>query len=164
VIRVDIANQQNALPLDRRKLRRAVRATLEHESIPHATISLAFVDDKTIRDLNRKYLDHDRATDVLSFLLERDAVTFEGEIIVSAETACTVAMALGWPAEFELLLYVVHGLLHLLGYADRTPGERAAMQARESFYLEHFGMQRPNTVPRGSRRGKLSRENKGWHA
>ncbi len=120
-----------------------MRATLRHESISHATISLALVNDQTIRDLNRKYLNHDRATDVLSFLLERDEVGIEGEIIVSAETACAAAKAAGWPVESELLLYVVHGLLHLSGYADKTPSERAAMQARESLCLERLGVRHP---------------------
>ena len=139
MITVDIANQQDALPLDHCKLRRVVRATLRHESISHATISLAFVDDKAMRALNRRYLDHDWTTDVLSFLFEKDAAALEGEIVVSAETARNAAKALGRPAESELLLYVVHGLLHLLGYADKRPGQRAAMQAREIFYLERFG-------------------------
>ena len=67
------------------------------------------MDDRTIQQLNRQYLDHDEPTDVLSFLLEREAERLEGEIVVSRDTAACSAPAYGWTPADELLLYVIHG-------------------------------------------------------
>lgn len=140
MIQVDIANRQNRLPLDRRRLRKAVKTVLEGESICEAEISLAVVDDEIIQQLNRQYLDHDYATDVLSFVLERDGRRLEGEVIVSADTAARTADDYDWTAEDELLLYVIHGALHLAGYLDGSKKEKAEMRSRERQYLAKLGL------------------------
>jgi probable rRNA maturation factor len=110
------------------------------EGVREATISLAIVDDATIRPLNARYLGHDYATDVLSFVLEQTVGKLEGEIIVSAETALQSAERFGWAAGDELLLYVIHGALHLVGYDDLQPQVQAQMRSREREHLSHFGL------------------------
>lgn len=140
MIAIHVTNEQT-LPVDETPLRRAVRMILHDASIPQATVSVAVVDDPTIHQLNRRYLDHDDATDVLSFLLQREADRLEGEVVVSAETAQRVARRFGWSPADELLLYVIHGTLHLVGYDDQTPSERAAMREQERAYLARFGLQ-----------------------
>ena len=125
--------------VDRRRLRRAVRAILGEAAIGEALVSVAVVDDGTIRELNRRYLGHDEATDVLSFVLEETGDRLEGEIVVSADTAAETAPRFGWSAEDELLLYVIHGMLHLVGYDDTTPRKRAMMRKRERKYLSQSG-------------------------
>ena len=92
---------------------------------------MAAVDDRTIHQLNRRYLDHDYPTDVLSFVLEEGPGTVEGEIIVSGDTAAASAPGYGWPAQDELLLYVIHGMLHLVGYDDKSPADAARMRQAE---------------------------------
>ena len=64
---------------------------------------------------------------MLSFVLESSNGCLEGEVIVSADRAAAVAPKYGWSAADELLLYVIHGTLHLVGYDDVTPAKRAAM-------------------------------------
>jgi probable rRNA maturation factor len=135
VIRIDIANRQTTLPIDRPLLRRAVRTVLKGEGIADAEISLAIVDDPTIRELHRRYLGHDEPTDVISFVLERSEGRLEGEVIVSADTARTAAPRYRWTPAEELLLYVIHGTLHLAGYRDDTRRARTAMRAREQSCL-----------------------------
>jgi probable rRNA maturation factor len=139
VITIQLSNEQT-LPLDETPLRQAVRRILHDASIPEATVSIAVVDDPTIHQLNRRYLDHDDATDVLSFVLQREENRLEGEVVVSAETAQRVARQFGWSPADELLLYVIHGALHLVGYDDQTPSERAAMREQERAYLARFGL------------------------
>ena len=141
MIAIDVTNQQTNLPVDQRPLKRAVRMILDEESIPEARISIAVVDDPTIHELNRRYLNHDQPTDVLSFLLERSARCLEGEVIVSADTALAAAPRFGWSAGDELLLYVIHGTLHLLGCDDERPADRAEMRGRERDCLARFGLQ-----------------------
>ena len=78
---------------------------------------------------------------VLSFVLERTDSHLEGEVIVSAETAVRAALQYSWTAADALLLYVTHGLLHLGGYDDQAPSDRALMRARERHYLAQFGLE-----------------------
>ncbi len=71
MIRIDITNEQSLLDIDEPRLREAISRVLAAESVHEAVISLAIVDDATIRPLNARYLGHDYATDVLSFVLEQ---------------------------------------------------------------------------------------------
>ena len=64
-------------------------------------------------------MNHDWPTDVLSFVLDDDDGHLEGEVIISADTAAAAAAEVGWPAAAEQLLYVIHGMLHLVGYRDK---------------------------------------------
>jgi probable rRNA maturation factor len=64
----------------------------------------------------------------------------EGEIIASAEMAVSMAADGKWSAEAELILYIVHGLLHICGYDDLTPEEKCIMRARERAILSELGL------------------------
>ena len=144
---LDITDQQSLLAVDHDRLRAAIARVLTAERIASAEISLALVDDAEIQRVNREFLGHDYATDVISFVLNDEASPLddessnrvavvvpprlEGELIVSTETALREAAAHGWTPADELLLYVVHGLLHLCGYDDLTDEARPVMRARE---------------------------------
>lgn len=141
LITVEINNQQTTLPVDEARICRAVEMILADARIQEAEISVAVVDDPTIHELNRQYLNHDYPTDVLSFVLDRSKKRLEGEVIVSADTALATAPEYGWPGVDELLLYVIHGTLHLVGGLDATPEQRAEMRGRERTYLARFGLQ-----------------------
>ena len=90
--------------------------------------------------LNRKYLDHDYPTDVLSFVLEEDGGRLDGEIIASSDYATREAEIYKWTAEDEILLYVIHGSLHLVGYDDLDPASKQKMREAERYYLAPFGL------------------------
>ena len=148
---IEINNQQDRLTIDADRLTRAVEMILAEEGVEAAAINLAVVDDPTIHDLNRRFLDHDEPTDVLSFLLDEEAGQLEGDVIVSADTAARTAAQLQWPASDELLLYVVHGTLHLIGYDDLDPDSRGEMRERERHYLAEFGLPSPSIDPENDR-------------
>src|SRR5215475_2240709 len=84
---VEVANQQAGWPIDEGQLQKAIHAVLVGEGLTRANISLAIVDNPTIHKLNRQFLEHDYATDVLSFVLDQDDGYVEGEIIASVEMA-----------------------------------------------------------------------------
>lgn len=140
---VEIANEQSTCAIDELVIRKAVLDILAGEGVTAGRISVAIVDDATIREVNRRHLEHDYATDVISFVLDREGGYLDGEVIVSADTARAVAAELAWPAKDELLLYVVHGTLHLVGYDDRTDSDREEMRSRERHYLAGFGLVPP---------------------
>jgi probable rRNA maturation factor len=140
LIVVEIANQQLTLPVNENRLRKGISAVLAGEGMERAEISVAVIDDATMRELNTQFLKHDWATDVLSFVLEQDEASVEGEIIVSADTAERMAKVYGWAADDEMLLYAIHGALHLVGYDDQTPEAQTTMRERERIYLAGFGL------------------------
>jgi probable rRNA maturation factor len=143
LLQIALTNEQSRLEIDAARLRAAVEAVLAGENINEGEISIAVVDDAAIHDLNRRWLSHDEPTDVLSFVLEQGEGYIEGEIIVSADTAVARCVEFGWSAEAELLLYVIHGALHLAGYDDKVPAARDQMRQRERHYLAGFGLEVP---------------------
>jgi probable rRNA maturation factor len=153
VINIEVANQQTAWPVTPTRLKQAVSAVLQGEGIAAAEISVAVVDDPTIHQLNRRYLDHDFATDVLSFALQARADGLEGEIVISADTAARQAVQYGWELAEELLLYAIHGALHLVGYDDEATGDREIMRRKEQQYLRRLACSQDsgwrNSIPRG---------------
>jgi probable rRNA maturation factor len=140
VIDIEITNEQSRVPVDESRLCRAIRAVISAGARCRGTISLAVVDDSTIHTLNRRYLEHDYPTDVLSFVLDQDADSLEGEIIVSAEMAGAMADRYGWSVDDELLLYAIHGALHLAGFDDKSPAAAAIMREQEALHLASFGL------------------------
>jgi probable rRNA maturation factor len=78
---------------------------------------------------------------VLSFVLEDDGDHLEGEVILSADTAATAADEHGHSAAEEQLLYVIHGMLHLVGHGDKSEAEAQEMRAAEARYLQQFGVE-----------------------
>src|SRR3954469_20532031 len=139
--RVAIACPQEAVPVDRAAVRQLVRAVLDGEGIADAEISLAFVDNPTIHTLNKRYLDHDEPTDVLSFpLSEPHAKKLAGELVIGVEVAQAQAAERGHTVDVELALYVIHGLLHLCGFDDKNEKNEGAMRERERHYLRALGL------------------------
>ena len=139
--KIAIANPQELVEIDRRRMREIARAVLDGEGAADAEISLAFVDSATIHALNKRYLNHDEPTDVLSFpLSEAGAKKLAGELVIGAEVAQAAARERGHDVQAELALYVIHGLLHLCGHDDKTPEAAAAMRQRERHYLAELGL------------------------
>jgi probable rRNA maturation factor len=138
---VEISDTQAHLKFDPGALGHLVRAVLAAEGVTSGTVSVAVVDDATIRQVNRRHLDHDWPTDVVSFPLSEpgdDGLT--GELVVSGEMAATTARGAGVEPWDELALYVVHGLLHLCGYDDTDADDRDAMRRREGEILAGLGL------------------------
>jgi probable rRNA maturation factor len=104
-------------------------------------ISVLFVDDPSIRDLNRDYRGIDKPTDVLSFA--QDDPLILGDIVVSVETAQRQASASSWPIDSELSLLLLHGLLHLVGRDDETDAGAAAMENETRSLLADCGIALP---------------------
>jgi probable rRNA maturation factor len=141
LIEVLIAQEQDVHEVDEQRLVAAARSVLKQAGFDSAEISIAVVNDEQMHELNRRYLDHDYPTDVLSFVLDQHERRLEGEIIVSADYAAREAQRFGWEMMDELLLYTIHGSLHLVGYDDQTPEAKAEMREREIHFLREFGLE-----------------------
>ena len=108
-------------------LKRVVASVLKAEKRP-MPISVLITDDRRIRAINKRFLKHDYATDVVSF--------DTGDIVVSAEYAKRYSRENGIAFREELARYVVHGALHLLGYDDKKEKDRKKMFARQEALLK----------------------------
>jgi probable rRNA maturation factor len=138
--RVSITCLQNLVPINQGRMREIARAALSGEDISKAEISLAFVDNPTIHQLNKRYLGHDEPTDVLSFpLSDSSSKKLVGELVIGAEMAQVEAASRGHDVQAELALYVIHGLLHLCGYDDKSPWAARKMRDRQRYYLKLLG-------------------------
>jgi probable rRNA maturation factor len=140
MLRVSIANPYEQR-LDFAVLKSAATAVLAGEGVREAKITLALVNNPHIHRLNKQFLDHDEPTDVLTFpYTEPGAKKLEGEVVIGYEAAAENAADRGIPVEQELLLYVIHGCLHLCGYDDKTAKVAKEMRAKERAYLKTVGL------------------------
>ncbi|HXV18952.1 MAG TPA: rRNA maturation RNase YbeY [Candidatus Omnitrophota bacterium] len=128
-------------------VRKVVRTALSRERTKRRRVSVLLTNDAQIRRINKAALQHDYATDVISFGCEDEKLVgresdYLGDLVVSVETARNVAKEIGIAFREELARYLVHGTLHLLGYDDKSPGLRAVMYKRQEAALEsYFGRQ-----------------------
>jgi len=123
----------------RTRLQRVAQKTLRAEK-SRATLTIYITTNAEIRKLNRQFHATNAATDVLAFPMQpNDALPhlqhYLGDIIISYERARVQARKAGWRIADELDLLAVHGILHLLGYDDRTPRKRAMMWKRQAEIL-----------------------------
>jgi len=135
---IAVANRQKSLKVDAEALR-GILLGLLRQSVEGAELSVAVVRDEEMSRLNEQFLGRSGPTDVLSFPYGSEAGRLEGEVIVDAEEALRQSELVEHGAEEELLLYVVHGVLHLLGYDDATPEQRRRMNERAMAVLEAAG-------------------------
>jgi len=137
---IEVADLQSHLSGTTPTVIQCLRDVLRRENVQRWALSVAIVDDAHIRELNRRFLGHDRPTDVLSFPLSDDGGdALAGEIVINAQRAVQVAERRRADPVGELLLYAVHGCLHLLDYDDRTAAGARRMHTRETEHLAAMG-------------------------
>lgn len=133
-----VDRSDSGLSFDAGTLKRVLRGVLA-EVVSGAELSVAVVGDAEMQQLNRAFLGRDRPTDVLSFPYGTAEDCIEGEVVINGDEALRQAEERSHSAEDELLLYAVHGVLHLLGYDDADAKERRRMHERELSVLAAWG-------------------------
>lgn len=96
-------------------------------------VNIIITSDTSLLELNKRFLDHDFYTDILTFQDEFDKVS--GEIYISLERVIQNAKSQDVDFETELFRVMAHGILHMCGYSDKGKEEKRIMRAREDFYL-----------------------------
>ena len=155
-LRIYFDNHQDKLSLTYRLkmlVREAIESTLDYEQYGNpCEVSVSFVDNDEIRDLNKKFRGIDKATDVLSFpLFDYEGESEEppvdemlgmlGDIVLSLEQAAAQAAEYGHSFEREVAFLTVHSMLHLLGYDHETGEEdEADMRRRQSAVMDLMGL------------------------
>lgn len=98
-------------------------------------ISIIFQSDSELLELNNRVFDHNYYTDIITFELERSASHIDTEIYISLDRANENAERFHSDLRSEVLRLVIHGILHLAGYTDKSPSAKKRMQKRERFFL-----------------------------
>jgi rRNA maturation RNase YbeY len=139
---VFVLDQQDDLSLLEEDVRELAHFVLDAEQCDSG-VSIVLLKKSEIQELHRQYLQEDRPTDVLAFPLEETEQPDEldntiGEVMVCPAVARSRATDLGHSALHETYLYIIHGLLHLLGYDDKDKEEEEKMKTRQEELLESF--------------------------
>lgn len=148
MLEVAVAKFVRLMPLSERRLKGLARAVWQSEKAGPAQISIAIVGDRRMANLTAEYVGRRYRTDVLAFDLsdktaistQRSAIpnqksTLLGEVVLNAALARERGATLGVDPAAELALYLVHGLLHLLGHDDKTPAQGQQMHRRAISHL-----------------------------
>ena len=138
---IKVQRKQIAQGVPEAWVRKVITTTLTSEKSKKRFVSVLLTNDKEIRAINKKFLKHDYATDVISFeagsgYLAGKEADYLGDVVVSVDTAQSMARELEIPWKQELARYLVHGTLHLLGYDDRATVDRDKMSARQEKIVE----------------------------
>lgn len=154
---VVVFDEQSAVAVDSATLAELARAVLVERGVAGGELSLSFVDEQTMAELNGRYLDGDGPTDVLAFPLDAGADStgaisadgpapvLLGDVVVCPVVAERQADDRSMSAADELALLVVHGVLHVLGLDHAEADEAAVMQAAERDLLARFHRPVPPT-------------------
>ncbi|MBF0511673.1 MAG: rRNA maturation RNase YbeY [Candidatus Omnitrophica bacterium] len=129
-----LRNLQKKIPIPASKILKAAKAAFRKIGWTPLSLSIVFAGGGRMRRLNKQYLNHDYVTDVLAFDLGGHA----GEVIVCPSMASSNAKIYGVCIEDEIVLYVVHGILHLAGYDDHKPQDIKQMRLMEQRVLRAF--------------------------
>lgn len=114
--------------------RKWLKLVAESEIRRIGDIAVIFCSDNYILDVNRRYLEHDYFTDIITFdYCEGDRLS--GDLFISVDTVRENSVEYGTDFDEELDRVIVHGVLHLIGYDDHTEEETAQMRAKENYYL-----------------------------
>jgi len=139
-MKVDIRDLQARVKIDTKKIVQRAEFVLSKMGEDKGELSLLFVADSYIRQLNSKYRDVDSKTDVLAFSMREGyglpkESPILGDVVISTETAKREAKKRGVSIQSEIELYLIHGILHLLGYKDERASDRKKMKAKEKELL-----------------------------
>ena len=105
----------------------------EHRKL--GNLNYIFCSDSYLLSINQQYLNHQTLTDIITFDNRESEIDIEGDIFISIERVAENASKLNTDPDEELHRVIIHGVLHLCGYGDKSPAEKSAMRKREDAYL-----------------------------
>jgi probable rRNA maturation factor len=136
-VQITIKNFQKKIPVYPKRIKKTILKILSKEGLKKSgAITVCFVNERKIRKLNLKYHNKNTPTDVLAFDLS-DKEDLLADIVVSTDAAIQNAKSLKTTPFYEINLYVIHGILHLLGYDDKNNKNSLIMHKKEQYFLKH---------------------------
>jgi len=142
---VDVKNEQSHIELDIGLIKKAAYVLLKNLNLSEFELSILILDNESITQLNKKYLGKNTPTNVLAFGMQEGELNLKtkkkilGDVVVSAEMAKVCSEDSKLDFYKELILYIIHGVLHLLGYRDDTGTARKKMERKQEELLGKVG-------------------------
>lgn len=137
---INLFTEEVELSLSHRtEVKNWLKEIAKEEGYSIGELNYIFCTDEYLLKINQDYLEHDTYTDIITFDLSEKAKDISGEIYISLERVEENAKKFKISAENELHRVMVHGLLHLIGYQDKSPEEKAGMREKEDACLEMRG-------------------------
>ena len=128
-------DSQNSFELDNSKaVENWLIAVANKEQFEIDEMGYVFCSDEYLLEINKQFLDHDTYTDIVTFDYSKEKI-LSGELYISTDRVAENADTFGTDFKTELSRVIVHGLLHICGYGDKTDEEIAIMRAKEEEYL-----------------------------
>lgn len=119
---------------DKQSITKWLENAISTENKELGEINYIFCDDQYLLKKNQKYLQHDTFTDIITFdYTEENCLS--GDIFISIERVKENAITFAVPFETELRRVIIHGVLHLMGYKDKSDEEAETMRSKENYYL-----------------------------
>lgn len=133
---------QSAITLrERTRLKGFLEQLARKEAGKSVALNYVFCSDEALLEINRQYLQHDFYTDIITFDLSEPAgKLIQSDIFISTDRVKDNARNLGIAQNLELHRVILHGVLHLCGYKDKTGNDQKIMRLREDFYLKKYGL------------------------
>jgi rRNA maturation RNase YbeY len=134
---IDFFNQDIDFSLENEKeITSWILSTFHKENITkEIELSIIFCSDDALLEINKQFLDHDYYTDIITFPIEETNTLFEAELYISIDRVKENAQDLSKTFQNELNRVIIHGVLHLCGYGDKTPEEIKIMRLKEDLYI-----------------------------
>jgi probable rRNA maturation factor len=143
IVQINVKNRQSVYSLPTLLVKRVVKSVIEFEGQDCDEVSIFFVSTLAISKLHKQFFDDPTPTDCISFpidISESFGYRVLGDVFVCPETAVKYVEEHGGNIEREMILYIVHGLLHLMGYDDIDVKDRKAMRLAEKRHLKYLGI------------------------
>ena len=131
---IKINNLNKKRKIDKNAIKRIAAKVLKSFGKKSALVDITFVTNRKIKVLNKRYMKKDGATDVLSFVLEEKKLV--GDVYISSDMAKINAGKFSTSFKEEILLYTIHGTLHLVGFGDKTIKEKKKIRKLENRFLK----------------------------
>lgn len=123
----------------RKPLKKFIQSMFNEHFLSTGSISIIFCSDKFLLEINRRFLNHDYLTDIITFdLSENRKKNIDAEIYISKDRIAENARRYGVSKNLELHRVIFHGILHLCGYKDKTPAQKLQMRKLEDHYLKMY--------------------------
>jgi len=134
-LRILTLNKKYKLLFDKNEIVCLCENVLSSEDVSNYDISVIFVNNKYIVNLNKRFFNKDNTTDVISFNISEKGIEIEGEVYINIDIINSQAEYYSVSFEEEMKRLVIHGLLHLVGYKDDRKNQKKEIREKEDYYL-----------------------------
>ena len=127
--------ETDPLPLEEEVLTKWIENCCSNEGFDLSELNIICCSDDYLIEINKSYLQHDYYTDIITFDLSEEEGLIEGELYISIDRIRDNAEQISVPFDRELHRVIIHGVLHLLGYKDKSDEDQKIMRSKEDAYL-----------------------------